>query len=111
LDLLVADKVMDLEWRPLKMYYSPEGWYPKSFRGSPMDHGYPKGFSDDLPAFSSAVGPAWRVVARIKEIGGETLARFKAKWLATEDLCTMTEEEFAHWVALAALEAVGYKEG
>jgi hypothetical protein len=59
LDLRVADEVMGLEWRPVKPFYSPEGWYPKGFHGPVCnEHGegryrldYPHGYEDDLPAY------------------------------------------------------------
>jgi hypothetical protein len=137
LDELIADKVMGLEWRPLKMYYAPEGWYPKDYDGpNPHPYGLP-GYQDELPAYSSEMGAAWQVAEKMTVRMGYDNPDFEWRgplfkpenryltaegyplgttcWYVVVEMegrrLAICADTAPHAICLAALQAVGYKEG
>jgi hypothetical protein len=64
LDELVATRFMELEGRPWKPHYSPEGWYPRNHSGATIGGNNPPGYSFELPLFSTDWGAASEVLAK-----------------------------------------------
>lgn len=107
LDALIADRVMDLEWRQWRPYYSPEGYFPRSFHGPTVGAREPTGFHVDVPHYCSDADASRELRQHMAKRGAYTLG-----WNGTDYFCefrggpTVHAKSEERAVAIASLLAV-----
>ncbi len=82
LDALVAEKVMEMEYREWKPYCAPAGWYAKTAppcndrndKGEAIDH---PSYQYDLPLYSTDIAAAWAVVEKLRKSHGIAIAVYE----------------------------------
>lgn len=112
---LVATKVMGLEFREWKPYYSGEGWYPVDFQGATVgEDREPRGYSLDLPVYTYDIADAWQVVEKMHDAPDHEWAEFEDGLLSPvggQPFFYLDAAEAALHIATTALKTKGEIDG